>query len=184
MTQIDRDSIEQADRDDELSRRIREEVVRMQQEAREREEIDEEYKEEIEEEYDEESEAAETAEAAEAEDEPQNTPKKKTNFFKLLFTGNILTLRGVAKYYGQMVVIAGLFLLSIVVMFWSLHLDMEYNTLSRDVQLMRERSVRLQEVRYSRSSHSAIVEELERRGIKLRDPQTPATVIKKEGGLW
>ncbi len=98
-----------------------------------------------------------------------------------LFSGNVLLSRGITKYYGQMVIVAALFLLSIIVMFWSLHLDMSYNSLVRDVQLLRERSVRLQEVRFSRCSHSSIVEELERRGINLVDPTTPATVIE---GSW
>ena len=64
---------------------------------------------------------------------------------------------GVSKYYPYMLTIAGMFFLSIMVMFWSLHLDMRYTRLERDVQKLRERSIRLQEQRYQRTTHSAIV---------------------------
>ena len=64
------------------------------------------------------------------------------------------------------------------VMFWSLHLDMRYTRLERDVQKLRERSIRLQEQRYQRTTHSAIVEQLRARGIELYDPQAPGEIIE------
>ena len=73
---------------------------------------------------------------------------------------------------------AGMFFLSIMVMFWSLHLDMRYTRLERDVQKLRERSIRLQEQRYQRTTHSAIVEQLRARGIELYDPQAPGEIIE------
>ena len=65
-----------------------------------------------------------------------------------------------------------------VVMFWSLHLDMRYTRLSRDVQKLRERSIRLQEQRFQRTTHSAIIEELHARGIDLYDPLAPGEIIE------
>ena len=85
---------------------------------------------------------------------------------------------GVSKYYPYLLTIAGMFLLSIMVMFWSLHLDMRYSQLSREVQVLRERSIRLQEQRYRRTTHSAILEELHRRGIELYDPLAPGEIIE------
>ena len=82
---------------------------------------------------------------------------------------------GVSKYYPYMLTIAGMFFLSIMVMFWSLHLDMRYTRLERDVQKLRERSIRLQE---QRTTHSAIVEQLRARGIELYDPQAPGEIIE------
>ncbi len=162
---IDKD-LEQ--RDEEYARRVLREVQYMQREqgaeSREGEQ--------------QEQQKTEQTEQTEQQ-ESKDSKGKRTNLMWLLLSGNVLLLRGLTKYYGQMAIVAAMFLLSIIVMFWSLHLDMQYNSLVRDVQLLRERSIRFQEVRFSRCSHSAIVEELERRGIDLVDPTTPATVIKE-----
>ena len=56
---------------------------------------------------------------------------------------------------------------------------MKYSRLEREVQILRERSIRLQEQRYSRTTHSAIVERLRRRGIDLNDPAAPGEIIEK-----
>ena len=74
--------------------------------------------------------------------------------------------------------IAAMFFISIFVMFTALHLDMKHSRLYREVQMLRERSTRLQEQRFRRTTHSAIVEELKRRGIDLQDPTTPAEPIE------
>ena len=82
------------------------------------------------------------------------------------------------RYYPYMLSIAGMFFLSIAVMFTALHLDMKYTRLEREVQILRERSIRLQEQRYSRTTHSAIVERLRERGIDLSDPSAPGEIIE------
>ncbi len=158
------DPIEVNELDEEYARRIEQEVLHIQQEQ---------------------AEGAEGAEGAEEDerDEQAESVVRRPNILFLLFSGNILLLRGLAKYYGHMALIALLFLISIVVMFWSLHLDMEHNAKVSDLQLLRERSVRLQQERYTKASHSAIVEECEQRNLKIVDPSTPATVIKQRG-LW
>ncbi|MFI3303928.1 MAG: hypothetical protein SNF68_03425 [Rikenellaceae bacterium] len=109
--------------------------------------------------------------------------RSKRGLFWLLISGNVLLERDITRYYGQLIILASLFLLSIVVMFWSLHLDMQYNTLNRQLQLLRERSVRMQETRTMCSSHPAVVEELKRRNIDLHPATTSATVIEKRG-FW
>ena len=95
-----------------------------------------------------------------------------------LFSGTILVHEGVSKYYPYMLSIAGMFFLSIAVMFTTLHLDMKYSRLEREVQILRERSIRLQEQRYRRTTHSAIVERLRERGIELTDPPAPGEIIE------
>ena len=147
------------EQDEEFARRVRREVLRM-----ERGEAEEDIR------ADEEREAEERAEAEERE-------RRRASTFWQLFSGSILVREGVSKYYPYMLTIAGMFFLSIVVMFWSLHLDMRYTRLERDVQKLRERSIRMQEQRYQRTTHSAIVRQLEARGIELYDPLVPGEII-------
>ena len=99
-----------------------------------------------------------------------------------IYRGEILALLGEngsgKTTLMNMLSIAGMFFLSIAVMFTALHLDMKYTRLEREVQILRERSIRLQEQRYSRTTHSAIVERLRERGIDLNDPSAPGEIIE------
>ncbi len=115
--------------------------------------------------------------AESAADEPSAKPNKIVAFILLMLSGNVLTLKEVSKYYSQMFVVALLFFISIMVLFGSLHLDVSHSQLVAQVQMLRERSVRLKEVRSERSSHPAVVEELKRRGIELMDSKQPAIII-------
>ena len=157
---------EQARRDAEaeFARRVRREVRRM-----ESGEADEDIR------RDEEEEALRRAEAEAREARER---RRRSSMLWQLFSGSILVRRGVSRYYPYLLTIAGVFFLSIVVMFWSLHLDMRYTRLEREVQKLRERSIRLQEQRFQRTTHSAIVEQLLARGIDLYDPQTPGEIIE------
>ena len=85
---------------------------------------------------------------------------------------------GVSRYYPYMLCVAGMFFLSIAVMFTALHLDMKYSRLSREVQMLRERSIRLEEQRFSRTTHSAVSARLRERGIPLYDPPAPGERIE------
>ena len=143
------------EQDEEFARRVRREVLRM-----ERGEAEEDIR------ADEEREAEERAEAEERE---RRESRRRASTFWQLFSGSILVREGVSKYYPYMLTIAG--------MFWSLHLDMRYTRLERDVQKLRERSIRMQEQRYQRTTHSAIVRQLEARGIELYDPLVPGEII-------
>lgn len=120
----------------------------------------------------------EAEEKAEAEERERRERRRKASTFWQLFSGTILVREGVSKYYPYMLSIAGMFFLSIAVMFTALHLDMKYTRLEREVQILRERSIRLQEQRYSRTTHSAIVERLRERGIDLNDPSAPGEIIE------
>ena len=157
---------EQARREEEaeFARRVRREVRRM-----ERGEADEDIRADG---------AREAGERAAAEPAEPTDRRGGGGAFWRLSAGSILVREGVSKYYPYMLTIAGMFFLSIVVMFWSLHLDMRYSRLEREVQILRERSIRLQEQRYRRTTHSAILEELHRRGIDLYDPLAPGEIIE------
>lgn len=151
--------------DEEFARRVRREVMRM-----ERGEAEKDLR------KDQEQEAQEQAEAKEAE---RKEHRRTTSTFWQLFSGTILVREGASKYYPYMLCIAGTFFLSIAVMFMALHLDMKYTRLEREVQMLRERSIRLQEQRYRRTTHSAIVEELRARGIELYEPLAPSETIEE-----
>ena len=140
--------------EEEFARRVRREVLRI-----ERGEADEDIR-------------------AEEEERQRRERRRKASTFWQLFSGTILVHEGVSKYYPYMLSIAGMFFLSIAVMFTTLHLDMKYSRLEREVQILRERSIRLQEQRYRRTTHSAIVERLRERGIELTDPPAPGEIIE------
>jgi hypothetical protein len=69
-------------------------------------------------------------------------------------------------------------LVSIMVMFWSLYTDLQYSRMESDVQLLRERSIRLQEELHRKTTHQAIREELGRRGMNLQDPKRTKAVVE------
>lgn len=168
------EAMEREQQDAEFVRRVRREVKRMQSGDAEQDiEQDE---------IDLAQEQAETEERQQAQEQAEAKAKRRqSNIFWQLMSGNILLREGVSKYYSQMILVAALFFVSIFVMFWSLHLDMRYSELSRTVQLTREKSIRLQEMKYLKCSRSAITSELERRGIDISEPTHPATIIDKKG---
>ncbi|MFI3293177.1 MAG: FtsL-like putative cell division protein [Rikenellaceae bacterium] len=145
----------------ELARKIRREVLRVQSgEANE----------------DIEREKAEAAEHERKRAERMERRRKASAFWQLI-SGNILVNKGVARYYPYMLAVALMFFVSIMVMFFSLHMDMRYSRLEREVQLLRERSLRFQSERFQQSSNSAIKYQLQKRGIKLEEAVEPSTII-------
>lgn len=118
------------------------------------------------------------AEKAEREAEEQRQREKEASWWNQFFTGRILLHNLVRENYRYLAIIAVMFFSSIVVLFWSLRLDIRYARLGTEVQLLHERSIRLQEQCYRRSSHSAIVNSLRERGIELYDPLRPNEVIE------
>ena len=154
----------QAQRDEEeLRRRIRNEVLRVQSG-----EADEDIERDLEAE----------AEAEEAERAEQHRERKRRSRLSWqLISGSILTSQGVKDIYGYLAVIAVMSFLSIAVMFATLYADLRYSQAERDVQLLRERSIRLQEELHQKTTHQAVRDELARRGINLQDPQKPKEVV-------
>ena len=120
-------------------------------------------------------EAREEAERTEAEERER---KRSQSLVRGLVSGSVIGRQWVSEHYRYPLMIAGIFLLSIIVMFCALGLDMKYSRREREVQLLRERAIRLQEQRYSRTTHSAILQRLQERNIPLRDPQTSGHIIQ------
>ena len=106
-------------------------------------------------------------------------PKKKNfgGLFQQIFSGTILVQEGVSQYYSYMMCVALTFMVSIAVLFMTLHLDSRYTRLEREVKVLRERSIRMQEKRFHETTHTQITSELRRRGIELYDPHAPGEVI-------
>lgn len=150
--------------DEEFRRRVRDEVRRVQSgEAEEDLERDRE---------------EERAEEAEQVRHEAKKRLKRSRLFYQLFSGSILRSRGVKEHYGYLIAIAVASLVSIMVMFAALYADMKYSRMEHQVQLLRERSIRLREQLYQRTSHQAVVEELQRRGIPLQEPRRTKEVVE------
>ncbi|MBQ9137491.1 MAG: hypothetical protein IJX65_02510 [Alistipes sp.] len=101
-------------------------------------------------------------------------------FFRSLFTGEIIINPTVSKGYDYLAYIALMLLVSILTLFSSLHLQIRENRLTEHVRLLGERAVRAEEQRVKATTHSAIVKTLEQRGIPLKDSDEPVTIIKNE----
>jgi len=147
-----------------LARRVRREVLRVQSgEAEEDLEADR---------------LAEEAEAAAQAEEEARRRRRQRNPLYRLFSGTILVGEGATRSYPYLMTIAVMFFINIVVLFWSLHLDLRYSRLEREVQKLREKSIRYEEQRYRQTTHSAVSAELEKRGIALQDPRHPGQIIR------
>lgn len=110
--------------------------------------------------------------------EEERRRKREANPLRQIFTGSILLRREVQRGYLYMMIIALLWFLNIVAMFNYLRVDVQYTQMTDEVHLLREKSLRIQELRYSKSSHSVITRELKSRNIDLRDPSRPRAVIE------
>ena len=156
----------QAQRDsEELDRRIRRMVVRVQSG-----EADEEIAEDR---------RLEEEERAQAEEEERKERKRRSGWRWQIFSGTILTSRGMADNYRYFAAIAVMCFISIVVMFAALYADLRYSRAEQDVQLLRERSIRLQEQLHRRTTHQAIRDSLAARGIDLRNPRQKTSVLEE-----
>lgn len=150
--------------DEEFARRVRREVLRVN-----RGEADEDIRADME---------REAGERAEERARERKERRRKASTLWQLLSGTILVQEGISRYYPYMLCIAAMFFLSIVMMFTALHFDMKYSRLEEEVQWLRERLIRLEEQRFSRTTHSAVVEQLRLRGIGLYDPEKPALRIE------
>ena len=97
-----------------------------------------------------------------------------------LFTGEIVLNPTISKGYDYLFYMALLFLVSILSLFSSLHMQIKENRMTEQVRLLNERAIRSEEQRLKATTHSAIVNELKRRNIQLYDAHEPATIIPKE----
>ncbi|MDE6045719.1 MAG: hypothetical protein K2G10_00255 [Alistipes sp.] len=149
--------------EEEFARRVRREVLRIG-----RGDADEEIRADL---------AREAEERAEQRAEAAAREKRRASLVRQFFTGTILVREGVSRSYPYMLCIAVMLFLSIFVMFLALRFDMRHSELEREVQKLRERSIRLSEERFQATTHSAIVARLRERRIPLYDPPAPGEVI-------
>jgi len=149
--------------DEEFARRVRREVLRIG-----RGEADDDIRADLE---------REAEERAAEEEALRREKKRRANLVRQFLTGTILVREGASRYYVYMLYISVMFFVSIAVMFLGLRLDMRHTELEREVQLLRERSLRFEERRFQATSRSAVVEQLHERGIPLCDPPAPGEII-------
>lgn len=97
-----------------------------------------------------------------------------------LFTGEIVLNPTISKGYDYLFYMALLFLVSIVALFSSLHMQIRENRMAEEVRLLNERALRSEEQRLKATTHSAIVSELKKRNIPLYDAFEPVTIIPKD----
>ncbi len=159
------EEIEAQRREEELDRRIRRMVVRVNSG-----EADEEIAHDRE---------LEEQERAEEQAKEQRERKRHSGLSWQIFSGTILTSRGLSSVYRYFGAIAVMCFVSIVVMFAVLYADLEYSRMENDVQLLRERSIRLQEQLHRRTTHQAISDSLAARGINLQDPRKTKAVLEE-----
>ena len=101
-------------------------------------------------------------------------------FICSLFTGEVIINRSVSKGYQFLLGIAVVFLVSIWMLFFSLHRQIHENRLRTEVKLLSEKALRYREQLIRQTTHSAILNEANRRGMELYDPEEQITVIKKK----
>ncbi len=118
------------------------------------------------------------SEESEEESEERRRLRRRASTLRQFLSGTILVRKDVSKYYPYMLSIAAMFFLSIIVIFWSLHLDIRYSRVESEAKRLRERSIRLEELRFRRTTHSAILSRLKERGIELCEPLAPSETIE------
>ncbi len=104
--------------------------------------------------------------------------RREANPFWQFISGNWLILKSVKDAYNKLVVVAIAMIISVATIFISFHLSEIYTIRDKEVQLLRERSLEYQRVRFNNTSHSSILRELERRKIPLYDMQESKTILR------
>ena len=161
---LSEEELEQRQADEKLERLIRSQIRRVQSG-----EADEQMRQEAEEEREQEQEQMR---------EEARKRLKRSRLFWQLFSGNILVNRNVAENYRYFIAIAITSFVSIAVLFMALYAEDRFSKVEREVQLLRERSIRLQEQLFSRTTHASIAKEVEERGLGLQEPRKSREVVE------
>lgn len=165
-----REERERAEAKAERERMIREQVVRVMSGAA-AEDLAEDERLRLE------QEAAEQQER-EREERRQNSWWNKT--FKAFFTGEILTNEETRHIYPYLMFVAGMFFLSIFILFSALRLDIKHSRLQEELRVLQEQSVRLSEQLYRTTSRGAIIEQSKARGLNLEELPTQTYIIDND----
>ena len=124
-----------------------------------------------------EQEAAEQEER-EREERRQNSWWNKT--FKAIFTGEILTNEETRHIYPYLMFVAGMFFLSIFILFTALRWDIKRSRLQDELRVLQEQSVRQSEQLYRATSRGAIIEQSKSRGLNLEELPTQTYIIDND----
>ncbi len=120
-------------------------------------------------------------ELKEAEEERIRTERRiarEKSIFWQFISGNWMVLEGVTGTYRYLLIIAATLFASVLSIFVTFHLSEQLTRRTDSVQLLRERSLEYQKIRFNKTSHSAIVNELERRSIPLYDLHESKIIIE------
>ncbi len=123
-----------------------------------------------------EEQAREEAEEREAKAEAKRIAREKSVFWQFI-SGNFLILESATGTYRYLLIVAATLFLSVVSIFYTFHLSKRYTVRESEVQLLHERKLEYQRVRFNKTSHSAVVKELKSRGIPIYDLQESKTII-------
>lgn len=127
-----------------------------------------------------EPELSEEERAALEEKRRRRAERRQKNIFRQLYSGEILTKDEVRALYPYLTVLAITFLLSIVVLFSALGLDISRTQLQNELKVLQEQSVRQSEKLYRATSRSAIIEQSKSRGLNLEELPTQTYIIDNE----
>lgn len=93
-------------------------------------------------------------------------------------SGEVLILEEVGRIYKLLSALGIIFFISIATTFAALHSDLQRSRLEKEVALLHEKAIRTRESLHKYCSHTAIVQQLARRGIDMIDPQTQPQIIE------
>lgn len=165
---FDPEGVEQrrrAEEEERIQRRIRREIIRINSG-----EVDEELAEER---------RRMDEEAIEEQEQRDRERRQQRSLWRQLFTGGILTSDGAPQYYRALIAIAAMCFLSIFLTFMSLNAERECRNLEKQATILRERSVLMEEQRYSISSKREVERMLRERGIEMIDLSNDSRLIER-----
>ncbi len=125
------------------------------------------------------------AEQEEAEEEQRAREERRRNswwnkWFQALFTGEILTNEETRHIYPYLMFVAGMFFLSIFILFSALRLDIKRSRLQDELRVLQEQSVRQSEQLYRATSRGATIEQSKARGLNLEELPTQTYIIDND----
>lgn len=157
------------DREEELNRRIRREIIKVSTGQNE-EEMEQERQRMAEEE-------------AERIAEQARKQRRNGSIIVNIFTGGFLSSDSAGIYYRMLIAIAVMYFLCIFLTFMSLNAEREYNQMEKRVSVLRERAIVFEEQRYDISSRQQVDKLLERHNIRLKDLDEQSKVIRSDESL-
>lgn len=127
-----------------------------------------------------EPELSEEERAALEEKRRRRAERRQKNIFRQLYSGEILTKDEVRALYPYLMVLGMTFLMSMLVLFSALRLDINRTRLQNELKVLQEQSVRQSERLYRATSRSAIIEQSKARGLNLEEMPTQTYIIDND----